>query len=74
MIASARRTASAVSTDLETMRLGDGLGLRTIIEADNDLAAAVAAIERMGVALRTVAKDGERFVFEHAEVGVFAAV
>jgi hypothetical protein len=28
----------------------------------------------MGVALRTIAEDGERFVFEHAEVGVFVGV
>ena len=49
--------------DLEAVLLGDGLGLRAGIEADDDLAAAVLQVERMGVALRTVAEDGERFVF-----------
>ena len=58
----------------EAMLLRYGAGLRTRIEADDDLAAAVLQIERMGVALRTIAEDGERFVFEHAEIGVFVGV
>ena len=58
----------------EAMLRRDGAGLRTWIEADDDLAAAVLQIERMGVALRTIAEDGERFVFEHAEIGVFVGV
>jgi hypothetical protein len=28
----------------------------------------------MGVALRTIAEDGERFIFKHAEIGVFVGV
>ena len=60
--------------DLEAVRLGDRLGFRALIKADDDLAAAVLQVERMGVALRTIAEDGERFVFEHAEIGVFVGV
>jgi hypothetical protein len=60
--------------DFKAVLLGDRLGLRAGIKADDDLAAAVLQIERMGMALRTVAEDGERFVFKHAEIGVFVGI
>ena len=60
--------------DLEAVLLGDGAGLRARVEADDDLAAALLQVDRMGVALRTVAEDGEGLVLEHAEVGVFVGV
>ena len=60
--------------DLEAVLLGDGAGLGARVEADDDLAAAVLEVQRVGVALGTVAEDGERFVGEHAEIGVFVGV
>ena len=60
--------------NLEAVLLGDRAGLGAGIEADDDLAAAVLQVERVGVALRPVAEDGEGFVGEHAEIGVFVGV
>jgi len=60
--------------DLEAMLLGDDAGFGTGIEADDDRAAAVLEVERMGVALRTVAEDGKGLVLEYAEIGVFVGV
>jgi len=54
--------------------LGNRAGLRTRVKADDDLAAAVLQVERVGVALRSVAEDGERFVGEDAEIGVLVGV
>ncbi len=43
-------------------------------QADADVAAAVAQIQRMGVALRAVAEDGDLFGLDEGEVGVFIVV
>jgi len=48
--------------------------LETRIEADDHPATAVLQVESVGMALRPVAEHGERFVGEHAEVGVFVSV
>ena len=60
--------------DLEAMGLSDGFRFGSSVKANDDLAAAVLQIERMGVALRTIAEDGERFILKHAEIGVFVGV
>lgn len=64
MMTSARRTASAVSRTSKPLLLGDGAGLGTGIQADDDLAAAVLEVERVGVALGPEAEHGEGLVLE----------
>jgi len=56
------------------MLLGDRAGLRARIEPDDDLAATVLEVQRMGVALRAIADDGEGFVTENAEIGIFVGI
>ena len=42
--------------------------------ADDDVAAAVAQVLGLGVALRAVAEDGDRFAFERRKIGVVVVV
>ena len=44
--------------DLQALLLGLGDRLRTLAEPDNHLDARIAQVQRMGVALRSVADDG----------------
>ena len=60
--------------DFEALFAGDRDGLGAFVEADDDVAAAVLEVQRVGVALGAEAEDGEGFVLEHAEVGVFVGV
>ena len=59
---------------LEAMALGQVVVGAARPLADDDLAAAVAEVLGMGVALRAVADDGDRLVFEQRQVGVFLVV
>ena len=56
------------------MLFGDLARLGARVEADDDLAAAVLQVERVGVALGAVAEDGQGLVLEDAEVGVLVGV
>ena len=60
--------------DFKAFFLRDGDGLAAFVKADEDLKAAVLEVERVGVALRAEAEDRQRFVFQHAEVGVFVGI
>jgi len=62
------------SDDFKSFFLRDGNGLAAFVKSDDDLEAAVFEVERVGVALRAEAEDRQRFVFEHAEVGVFVGI
>ncbi len=62
------------SDDFKAFFLRDRNGLAAFVKADDDLEAAVFEVERVGVALRTEAEDRQRFVFQHAEVGVFVMI
>ena len=60
--------------DFKALFLRDGNGLAAFVKADDDLEAAVFEVERVGVALRAEAEDRQRFVFQHAKVGVFVGI
>src|SRR5690606_32538146 len=60
--------------DGEAVLLGDGGGLGTFVEADDDLDAGVLQVEGVRVALGAVAEHCDGFVFEEAEVGVLVGV
>jgi hypothetical protein len=60
--------------DGESVFLGDGLGLRAFVEADDDLDAGVLQVEGVRVALGAVAEHGDGLVFEEAEIGVLVGV
>ena len=56
--------------DLKALLLGilHGLGGRT--QADDDVDAGIAQVQRMGVALGTVTEDGHLLAIEHGQIGV----
>ena len=59
---------------LEAVADGEVVVLAAGALADDDVDAAVAEVLGLGVALRTVADDGDRLAFEGGEVGVFVVV
>jgi hypothetical protein len=71
---SARRTASAVSIDLETLLLRGGGGLGTLVQAHDDVESAVAGGSSHGNVPGTEAEDGEGLVLEETEIGVLVGV
>ena len=73
-ITSARFTASAVADHFKALFLGDGNGLAAFVKADDDVEAAVLEVQRVGMALGAKAEHGERFIFQHAEIGVFVGI
>jgi len=60
--------------DLEAVLLGDWLGLRTLVEADDHIYAGVFEIQGVGMALGTVAENGNGLVLVEAEIGVLVGV
>ena len=58
----------------KTFGLGHGNGLAPLIKADDDLAAAVLEVERVGVALGAEAQDGQGLVLQMFQVGVFVGI
>ena len=67
---SASAAASGHGLDFQTLLLGvlDRLGGRA--QADNDVDAGIAQVQRMGVALGAVADDGDLLAFEDGEIAV----
>ena len=57
--------------DLKPVRLGDRNRFAPLVEADDDVAAAVLEVERVGVALRAKAEDGQGLALEKFQVSVF---
>ena len=49
--------------DFKALFLGHGDGLGAFVEADDHVHAALLEVERVGVALRAEAEDGEGFIF-----------
>ena len=60
--------------NLKTLFLRDGNGFAAFVKSDDDRKAAVFEVERVGVTLRAEAEDRQRFVLQHAEVGVFVGI
>ena len=56
--------------DGEALALGPGPALAALIEAHDDLHAAVLQVQRVGVALGAVADDGHRLVCQLLEIAV----
>ena len=56
--------------DLQALLLGELDRLRGRTQADHHVDARVAQVQRMRVALRAVAEDGDLLAFERGEVGV----
>ena len=56
------------------MSLGLCLGLRALIEADDDVDAAVLEVQRMGMALAAVTDDGNGLASEHLEICILIIV
>ena len=63
-----------IAEDFEAFRFGSGLRGTSLVEADDDVHAAVFQVEGVGVALGTEADDGEGLTFEVAEIGVITCV
>jgi hypothetical protein len=60
--------------DLEAELLGDFAGFRFLVEADDDLEAAVLEVEGVGVALRAEADHGEGLLLERSDRGVLGGI
>ena len=60
--------------DLEAGLLGLVPGRTALAQADGDLHAGLVQVERVGVALRTVADDGDFLALDERKIGVLVVV
>ena len=58
----------------KSLGLRHGNGFASLIQADNNLAAAVFQVQGMGVALGAEAQNGQGFVLQVFQVGVFVGI
>ena len=72
--ASATTNATARASTMRAVRSSDGRGFASFVKTNDDVAAAVLEVEGVGVALGAEAQDGQGFVLEMFQVGVFVGI